>query len=142
MINAEFDPQIVPKNKELITNIFVKISISTGTIYGLYDTSGGMPEYTLGFRSKGYNYDSGFDLNTPLRYYNLYIEEKEIKGDATKETKAFYHNGFNFINTTDPWFRRDNSDRYELTRASDAFCYVQTRGEVNYVSSRFVISTW
>ena len=107
---------------------------TTGTIYGIYDMSGGSDECTFG-NWNGYSghslpsYNSGF--NGPLydgttktdgmsfpeeKYYDKYTKgdgidrtmtkEKAILGDAIWETKTWYQDYSSFLVTSHPFFSR------------------------------------
>ncbi len=89
---------------------------TTGTVYGIYDMSGGSHEYTMG-NWKGLLGDSNFYVNItekilpPSKYYDLYkgtsssniTKEKSILGDATWETKTWYRDYGEFMNNDYPW---------------------------------------
>ena len=97
---------------------------STGTIYGIYDMSGGGWDYVMGNynHSSGQNdiYHSGFSGPTgegptisgvawpDSKYYDLYdsdiVETAYKDGDATYETWSWYSDYTDFINSRFPWF--------------------------------------
>lgn len=99
---------------------------TTGTIYGIYDMSGGAWEYVMGnmINSSGtfYSSSAGFSTNPESKYYNAYSYDASSNithsrgklGDATKETLATYGNttgGWNgdyarFPYSTTSWFVR------------------------------------
>ena len=92
---------------------------TTGTIYGIYDMSGGEFDYTMS-NWAGTVGDSGFTIsNLPggsdgSKYYEKYTgtssrevtSEKSIKGDATYETMHWYSDNANFPDADYPWFGR------------------------------------
>ena len=99
---------------------------TTGTIYGIYDMSGGAWEYVMGVFAdsngnprSGYNstYNSGFTgmlsdgttytgVSFPdSKYYNLYTGSS-YTGHALTETKKWYSALANFVNSDYPWFFR------------------------------------
>ncbi len=77
---------------------------TTGTIYGIYDTSGGAWERAMG----NYNNEvgsSGFSPMPDAKYYNKYTGTTGIKGDATNAdgTAEFYGDYQRFVSSTSPW---------------------------------------
>ncbi|MBQ7140347.1 MAG: hypothetical protein IJO32_02455 [Bacilli bacterium] len=86
---------------------------TTGTIYGIYDMSGGLYEHTMG------NWDeqiskSKFSKLPVSKYYDLYqgtsssniTKEKAILGDATFETMKWYSDNASFVYASTPWASR------------------------------------
>ena len=86
---------------------------TTGTIYGIYDMSGGSLEYVMG------NYNnitqlSGFSSLPEAKYYDLYTTEDITTacdggicyGHALSETAGWYGDSAGFVNAAIPWFRR------------------------------------
>ncbi len=95
---------------------------TTGTIYGVYDMSGGAYEYVMG------NYNntassSGFASFPDNKYYDLYTSEDISMGykfgDATYETKDWYHGYAHFVASSSPWFHR--GDYYGNAAAAGIF---------------------
>ena len=103
-----------------------KEASTTGTIYGIYDMSGGANEYVMGVLAdtngkarSGYSssYNSGFTGMLPngttytgiafpdSKYYNLYTGSS-YTGHALTETKNWYSDGAHFVHSNDPWFIR------------------------------------
>ena len=103
-----------------------KDASTTGTIYGIYDMSGGTLEYVMGVFAdtngkprSGYSssYNSGFTgmLNDGTtytgiafpdsKYYNLYTG-LSYTGHALTETKNWYSDGASFVDSGNPWFIR------------------------------------
>ena len=92
---------------------------TTGTIYGIYDMSGGANEYVMG-NWNGTVGSSGFTTsNLPggssgSKYYEKYTgtssyeitSVKSIKGDATYETMRWYFDNAYFPFANDPWSLR------------------------------------
>jgi len=98
---------------------------TTGTIYGIYDMSGGISEYVMGVladpngkpRSGGNSSNSGFTgmlkdgttytgITFPdSKYYNLYTGSS-YTGHALTETKNWYESAYSFINSERPWINR------------------------------------
>ena len=77
---------------------------TTGTIYGIYDMSGGSWEYVAGCLSG--KIQEGFGTEATNIYVDEYQLDTEIKGDATKETAGWNSDTAVFINKTDYIFRR------------------------------------
>ena len=86
---------------------------TTGTIYGIYDMSGGAWEYVMG----NYNDvvgESGFTLMPESKYYNKYTSDnidtacngKPCLSHALSETKFFYNDSSSMINQAYPWLVR------------------------------------
>ncbi|MBQ7140371.1 MAG: type II secretion system protein [Bacilli bacterium] len=86
---------------------------TTGTIYGIYDMSGGLNEHTMGVWDNDKK-SSGFSILPESKYYDLYrgtssksiSKEKSIMGDATYETKKWYSDVDYFVYTNSPWINR------------------------------------
>ena len=88
---------------------------TTGTIYGIYDMSGGSFEYTMGNMNVGLSEFTTNNLpggSNGSKYYDKYtgsnILSNSIKGDATYETIGWYFdtNWAHFLDTRSPWFLR------------------------------------
>ena len=132
---------------------------TTGTIYGIYDMSGGAWEYVMGVFAdangnpgSGYAslYNSGFtgmlyDGSTytgiafpDSKYYNLYTG-RSYEGHALDETVGWYSNLATFVDSWDPWFKRGGDYSYDADAA--VFLFISDNGYSggNY-SSRLVIS--
>ena len=120
---------------------------TTGTIYGVYDMSGGTSERTMSNWEETVA-DSGFTTsNLPggssSKYYEKYTgessnsitEEKAIKGDATYETMRWYSDRANFLYTSNPWSSRGNN--YGYTSNSGTF---SSNGSAGGVYSGYVYS--
>ena len=92
---------------------------TTGTIYGIYDMSGGAFDRTMG-NWNGTVGSSGFTTsNFPggsngSKYYDKYTgtssssitSDKSIKGDATYETMRWYSDSASFPYASNPWSAR------------------------------------
>ncbi|MFA5407957.1 MAG: prepilin-type N-terminal cleavage/methylation domain-containing protein [Bacilli bacterium] len=99
---------------------------TTGTIYGIYDMSGGAWDYVMGVYepnpipatgisdASGYSStatDSQYNLLTiNTKYYDRYLTPSSstgaILGDATKETAGWYGDNASFVYADRPWFVR------------------------------------
>ena len=92
---------------------------TTGTIYGVYDMSGGAWEYVMA------NYNniaasSGFSepLTLDSKYYNLYTSDnvstacngEKCIGHGLSETSGWYSDYHNMVNETNPWLVRGGCD--------------------------------
>ena len=78
---------------------------TTGSIYGVYDMSGGAYEYVMG------NYNdtissAGFSSMPAAKYYDKYTSSTGKTGDATTETSGWYGDSANFPFSSRPWFIR------------------------------------
>ena len=136
-----------------------KDASTTGTIYGIYDMSGGTLEYVMGVFAdtngkprSGYNssYNSGFTgmLNDGTKYtgiafpdskyYNLYTG-LSYTGHALTETKEWYGDNASFVNSSIPWFLRGG--RYGNSTLTGVFYFYSNYGSsISDNSSRLVIS--
>ncbi len=86
---------------------------TTGTIYGIYDMSGGAWEYVLA----NYNdiiANSGFTEMPPVQYYDKYTTDNiltacngnECLGHNLSETRGWYNDAQTFVNAEYPWLVR------------------------------------
>ena len=136
-----------------------KDASTTGTIYGIYDMSGGASEYVMGVLAdpngkprSGYDSsdNSGFtgmlENGTTYagiafpdsKYYNLYTGSS-YTGHALTETKNWYSDDVGFVNTIGPWFRRGG--HYINSPSAGVFSFGNSYGYSNFInSSRPVIS--
>ena len=92
---------------------------TTGTIYGIYDMSGGAYEYVMGVYSKTIG-SSGFSVLPDEKYYNNYTSTS-YAGHALTETAEWYSDITNFVNSSRPWYLRGNF--YYSGSASGIFSY-------------------
>ncbi len=89
---------------------------TTGTIYGVYDMSGGAWEYVMG------NYNdmvasSGFESMPEAKYYNKYTSNNpstacngsECLGHGLSETRRWYNDYQNMVSEESPWLMRGGS---------------------------------
>ena len=136
---------------------------TTGTIYGIYDMSGGTWEYVMGALAdpngkprsgKDSSYNSGFTgmlqdgttytgVSFPdSKYYNLYTGSS-YTGHALTETKNWYSDRYTFVNSSYPWFLRGGSYYLRTNVGVFNFYYIsgsQYSTDGFGVSSRLVIS--
>ena len=103
-----------------------KDASTTGTIYGIYDMSGGTYEYVMGVSAdsngkprSGYNSSSNSGFTGMLadgttytgiafpdsKYYNLYTGSS-YTGHALTETNGWYNDNAYFVGSISPWFFR------------------------------------
>ena len=132
---------------------------TTGTIYGIYDMSGGALEYVMGVLAdtsgkprSGYSSSSNSGFTGMLqdgttytgvsfpdsKYYNLYTGYS-YTGHALTETAGWYSDNANFVSSSSPWFLR-GGDYYSIANAGVfSFHYYDGKSHSAY-SSRLVIS--
>ena len=136
-----------------------KDASTTGTIYGIYDMSGGSYEYVMGVfadtngkprSGKDSSYNSGFTgmLNDGTtytgiafpdsKYYNLYTGSS-YTGHALTETKNWYNDYASFVNSASPWFGRGGY--YNNSTIAGVFSFsIRSGNSISSYSSRPVIS--
>lgn len=111
---------------------------TTGTIYGIYDMNGGVPDGTMGNWANIIG-DSKFKVLPESKFYDLYngtsnnniTKEKSILGDALYETLRWYSDG-NFIRSNsnrNQWFARGGP--YSLSSNSGIFFSSGSLGSTN-----------
>ena len=110
---------------------------TTGTIYGIYDMSGGTYEYVMGVYNKTISY-SGFSSLPDIKYYNNYTGSGySYTGHALTETKNWYSGYAGFVYKEYPWFERGG---YYVNGAG-VFSFTDSGGySTPSSSSRLVIS--
>ena len=114
-----------------------KDASTTGNIYGIYDMSGGAWEYVMGVYNKTIS-NSGFSSLPDTKYYNNYTGSS-YTGHALTETKNWYSDHADFVNSSGPWFVRGGTD-YSSTNAG-VFSFSFIDGSSHSIrSSRLVIS--
>ncbi len=123
---------------------------TTGTIYGVYDMSGGAWEYVMAnYNNMAAN--SGFSepLTLDSKYYNLYTtgdpstacNGEECKGHGLSETSGWYSDYHNMVNETYPWLLRGGG--YDDDSGAGVFYFYSsslTGNAVAYYSFRLVMS--
>ena len=115
---------------------------TTGTIYGIYDMSGGAWEYVMG----NYNDVSGYSgFSNPLtidsKYYNKYTNNdvrvacngSECLSHGLSETGGWYNDYLSMVTETHPWLVRDG---YYTDNAAGVFNFHIANGGV-YVNGSF-----
>ena len=114
-----------------------KDASTTKNIYGIYDMSGGAWEYVMGVYNKTIS-NSGFSSLPDTKYYNNYTGSS-YTGHALTETKNWYSDHADFVNSSGPWFVRGGTD-YSSTNAG-VFSFSFIDGSSHSIrSSRLVIS--
>ena len=110
---------------------------STGTIYGIYDMSGGAWEYVMGVYNKTIS-SSGFSSLPDTKYYNNYTSSS-YTGHALDETAGWYSDDAYFPNMSVSWFLRGG--HYGNSTIAGVFDFHRGNCQLdsNY-SSRFVIT--
>ena len=111
---------------------------TTGTIYGIYDMSGGTTEYVMGVYNNTKGSYSGFSSLPDTKYYNNYTGSS-YTGHALTETNGWYSDEAYFASTSYPWFKRGGY--YGGSKGMGVFDFsAQDGGRHNLLSSRFVIT--
>ena len=114
-----------------------KDASTTGTIYGIYDMSGGAWEYVMGVYNKTIA-NSGFSSLPDSKYYNNYTGTS-YTGHALTETKNWYSDYADFVFTSYPWFLRGGN--YGDGASVGVFGFgINDGNSYNSYSSRPVIS--
>ena len=121
-----------------------KDASTTGTIYGIYDMSGGAWEYVMGVYNKTIAI-SGFSSLPAEKYYNNYTGTSYI-GHALTETASWYSGNNIFVNSSNSWFGRGGGPDY-TTKINNLFKFESSDGNTNdnsytfmSYSTRFVIT--
>lgn len=134
-------------------NDLTKISSTTKTIYGVYDLSGGLNEYSMGnvtnnnslnIKESGTTWNNTNYLST--KYYDVYANNKDNNsrlGDATTEVTNNNGNTWSsskestFVSLDNPWFVRGNNSEGN----GSLFDYTNSNGDksTNY-GFRIVLS--
>ena len=114
-----------------------KDASTTGTIYGIYDMSGGAWDYVMGVYNKTIA-NSGFSSLPDSKYYNNYTGTS-YTGHALTETKNWYSDYADFVFTSYPWLLRGGN--YGDGASAGVFGFgINDGNSYNSYSSRPVIS--
>ena len=118
---------------------------TTGTIYGIYDMSGGANEYVMGNWAGTVGYSDFTTSNFPggsngSKYYEKYTgtssssitSVKSIKGDATYETMRWYSDNAYFPYASIPWSSRGGD--FRSTSNAGAFNSFNYNGSSSSIS--------
>ena len=114
-----------------------KNASTTGTIYGIYDMSGGAYEFVMGVYSNKIS-SSGFSSLPDTKYYNNYTETS-YTGHALTETKNWYSDSAGLVNSINPWFMR-GGNYGNGTYAGVFYFSINDGNSYSNYSSRLVIS--
>ncbi len=118
---------------------------TTGTIYGIYDMSGGVWEYVMGVYSNTIG-SSGFSSLPASKYYDNYTSTSVTTacnsgicyGHALSETSGWYSDYASFVSSSYPWFYRGGGS-YNTTNAG-VFYFDWSNGYAhNTISFRVVV---
>ena len=118
---------------------------TAGTIYGIYDMSGGTHEYVMG------NYNdivgsSGFESMPESKYYDKYTSSDaltscnrdECLSHALSETASWYNNYSYMINDENSWFTRGGA--YSLMANAGIFTYARNISNTSVMTFRLVLA--
>ena len=114
-----------------------KDASTTGTVYGIYDMSGGAYECVMGVYYKTIG-NSGFNSLPDEKYYNNYTTTS-YKGHALNETKNWYSDDADFIDSINPWFFRGGNYYNSTNGGVFNFRYNDGRAYAD-MSSHFVVT--
>ena len=120
---------------------------TTGTVYGIYDMSGGSWERVMGNYNNEIGTSSGIDVSwftNNTKYYDKYTldytdphSDEEVKGHALKEISGWYGDYANFVNLGLPWFERGGN--YGDGSYAGVFYFSNSKGNSYSVSFRVTI---
>ena len=113
-----------------------KDASTTGTIYGIYDMSGGAYEYVMGVYNNAKS-SSGFNSLPDSKYYNNYTTT-EYQGHALYGTKGWYYDGNDVLDTSKSWYARGGG--YNNGASAGVFNYYTYYGTSAYYSTRVVVT--
>ena len=110
---------------------------TTGTIYGIYDMSGGTFEYVMGVYNRTIN-KSGFSSFPDTKYYNNYTGTT-YTGHALTETAGWYSDIASFVESEFSWVGRGGGSTDSIS--AGVFGYTGGFGAAaDIVSNHFVIT--
>ena len=110
---------------------------TTGTIYGIYDMSGGTFEYVMGVYNRTIN-KSGFSSFPDTKYYNNYTGTT-YTGHALTETSGWYSDIASFVESEFSWVGRGGDSTDSIS--AGVFGYTGGFGAAaDIVSNHFVIT--
>ena len=116
-----------------------RVASTTGNITGIYDMSGGTPEYVMGYYSgasttwgatSSSNY-AGFSSAPDSKYYDDYTTTSSLTacnggvcyGHGLSETNIWYNDSSIFVYAYNPWFVRGNFYRGRSYAGAFVFSY-------------------
>ena len=115
---------------------------TTGTIYGIYDTSGGAWEYVMAAAAVG---SSGYSSLPSTVYLDQFTTTYNINtgcsGQNLNTTAGWYGDSNDFVTSTYPWLMRGGNYGRNTTAGMFAFAFVTGEARDN-TSARVVLSTW
>ena len=123
---------------------------TTGTIYGVYDMSGGYYDRVMGTISPYGVGSSGAFSSLEQKYYDIYnnlsgnsssTRYESIMGDATWETMYWYSDGSGYVYSTYPWFSRGSNDAKSYSGIFHYYPYTNNlvNGDITGYASRPVL---
>ncbi len=115
-----------------------KDASTTGTIYGIYDMSGGAYEHVMGVYSNAKG-SSGFSSLPDTKYYNNYTGTT-YTGHALTETAGWYSDNARFVDSSYPWFVRGGFNNSSMDAGVFHFNNLGSGTSSPSFSSRLVIS--
>ena len=141
-------------NTKSSTRDLMKVASTTGNITGIYDMSGGVREYVMGYYSgasttwgatSSSNY-AGFSSAPDSKYYDDYTTTYALTacnggicyGHGLSETSNWYGDYATFVDLNYPWFIRGNGDYYGAP--AGAFYFDHYVGNADRVGFRTVLS--
>ena len=114
-----------------------KDASTTGTIYGIYDMSGGSWEYVMGVYTNTIS-SSGFSSLPDTKYYNNYTSSS-YTGHALTETSGWYNDYLSFVTTSSSWMFRGGY--YSDTTQAGVFQFnVGNGASQSFGSTRMVVT--
>ncbi len=119
---------------------------TTGTIYGVYDMSGGAFEYVMGVYNSSVR-SSGFSSLPASKYYDNYTSTSVTTacnsgicyGHALSETSGWYSDSVTFVASSLPWYERGGSYSYTTSNAGVFCTYIADGGARSVISFRVVM---
>ncbi|MEG1850574.1 MAG: hypothetical protein RR228_01030 [Bacilli bacterium] len=129
------DTSCLSGNKNVIAGVGAS---TTGNIYGVYDTSGGVEEYLMGNYNNTIS-SSGFGAIPAPKYYNKYTTTNindacnggTCPGHALSETSSYYFDNTNFIDSASPWLVRGGNANNASAITTGLFGYDKYNGSAH-----------
>ena len=115
---------------------------TTGTIYGIYDMSGGSWEYVMGNYNNIFS-NSGFTTSIDSRYYDLYTNSdpalacnnSECLSHGLSETSNWYNDSSLMVDDIEPWVMR--STDYASPTVAGIFSFSRSGEASDYYDYSF-----
>ena len=144
-------------NTKTTTHDISKVASTTGNITGVYDMSGGVWEYVMGYYSgasttwgaTSNSNDAGFSSKPASKYFDDYTTTNSFTacngeicyGHALSETSNWYNDSASFVYAENPWFVRGGSSSDVVGAVVGAFYFVSGNGDAGNVGGfRSVVS--